>query len=186
MNDEFFKNNAIGTDGMPVERTEMLFFSVGDTVYGAEISCIEEIISIEPITFVPRMPNYIKGVINLRGKIVPIINLHSRFGTEEIPYDDRTCIVIVFLPDGEQVGLIIDRIREVVRIDNDKINPAPNDAGVNQKKYIKSVIDTGDGEIKQVLDISRVADIRQNAAADEKNADEDEKPDGKPEGKSEN
>ena len=85
---------------------EVLLFTIDDVVYGIEIKYINEIIGIEQITVVPKVPDYIKGVINIRGKIVPIISVRKRFGKEEIPYDERTCIIVLELEDGNQVVAI--------------------------------------------------------------------------------
>ena len=74
---------------------EVLLFTIDDVVYGIEIKYINEIIGIEQITVVPKVPDYIKGIINLRGKTVPIISVRKRFGKEEIPYDERTCIIVL-------------------------------------------------------------------------------------------
>ena len=81
---------------------EVLFFDIGETIYGIEIKYINEIIGIEQITVVPKIPDHIKGVINIRGKVVPVISIRKRFGMEEIPYDDRTCIVVIEFEDGQR------------------------------------------------------------------------------------
>ena len=79
---------------------EILFFNIGESIYGIEIKYVNEIINIEQITVVPKLPDYIKGVINIRGKVVPIISVRNRFGIEEIPYDDRTCIIVLEFENG--------------------------------------------------------------------------------------
>lgn len=93
---------------------EVLLFTIDDAVYGIEIKYVNEIIGIEQITVVPRVPYYIKGVINIRGKVVPIISTRARFGKEEIPYDERTCIIVLEFDGGNQVGIIVDRVKEVM------------------------------------------------------------------------
>ena len=75
--------------------TEMLSFNVGDATYAIEIKYIKEIIEVEQITLVPKIPSHIKGVINLRGKVVPVISIRKRFEIEEIPFDSRTCIIVL-------------------------------------------------------------------------------------------
>lgn len=134
---------------------EVLFFNIGDTVYGIEIEYINEIIGIEHITVVPKIPDYIKGIINIRGKMVPVISVRKRFGMEEIPYDDRTCIIVLEFENGIQVGIIVDRVQEVVVIDKDIISKTPDCKNVNTNRYIKSIVNDNDG-IKLLLDCDKL------------------------------
>lgn len=153
MSDEIYtaeKKKTFTADG-----TEILFFTIGEKTYGIEIEFINEIISIEQITVVPKIPDYIKGVINLRGKIVPVISIRKRFGMEEIPYDDRTCIIVLEFESGEQVGVIVDRVQEVLVADKSIISKVPDNKNVNSNHYIKSIINTED-EIKLLLDCHKL------------------------------
>ena len=134
---------------------EVLFFNIGDTVYGIEIEYINEIIGIEHITVVPKIPDYIKGIINIRGKMVPVISVRKRFGMEEIPYDDRTCIIVLEFENGIQVGIIVDRVQEVVVVDKDIISKTPDYKNVNTNRYIKSIVNDNDG-IKLLLDCDKL------------------------------
>jgi purine-binding chemotaxis protein CheW len=134
---------------------EVLFFNIGDTVYGIEIEYINEIIGIEHITVVPKIPDYIKGIINIRGKMVPVISVRKRFGMEEIPYDDRTCIIVLEFENGIQVGIIVDRVQEVVVVDKDIISKTPDCKNVNTNRYIKSIVNDNDG-IKLLLDCDKL------------------------------
>ncbi len=139
----------------PSEGAEVLLFSIDETVYGIEIKYINEIISIETITIVPRIPDYIKGIINLRGKIVPIISVRKRFGKEEIPYDDRTCIIVLEFSDGNYVGIIVDRVREVLTVRPEEISLPPDCRNVNSNKYIKNIIESN-GEVRQLLNCEKL------------------------------
>ena len=134
---------------------EVLFFNIGDTVYGIEIEYINEIIGIEHIPVVPKIPDYIKGIINIRGKMVPVISVRKRFGMEEIPYDDRTCIIVLEFENGIQVGIIVDRVQEVVVVDKDIISKTPDCKNVNTNRYIKSIVNDNDG-IKLLLDCDKL------------------------------
>lgn len=134
---------------------EALLFTIDDTVYGIEIKYINEIISIEQITIVPKVPDYIKGVINIRGKIVPIISVRKRFGKEEIPYDERTCIIVLEFDDGNQVGIIVDRVREVTQAKPEEICVTPTHNNVNASHYIKNIIENADG-IKLLLNCEKL------------------------------
>ena len=136
------------------EKFESKVWLSSPTMHGEEIQYITEIIEIEQITVIPKVPDYIKGVINLRGKVVPIMSVRRRFGKEEIPYDARTCIIVIEW-QGTSVGLIVDRVREVVSVTPDQISETPNFKNVNSNKYIKSVIESGD-EIRLLLDCQRI------------------------------
>ncbi len=134
---------------------EVLLFTIDDVVYGIEIEYINEIIGIEQITVVPKVPDYIKGVINIRGKIVPIISVRKRFGQEEIPYDERTCIIVLELDGGNHVGVIVDRVREVAQAKPEEICTTPVHKNVNTSNYIKNIIENEDG-IKLLLNCEKL------------------------------
>lgn len=134
---------------------EVLLFTIDEVVYGIEIKYINEIIGIEQITVVPKVPDYIKGVINIRGKIVPIISVRKRFGKEEIPYDERTCIIVLELESGNQVGVIVDRVREVTQAKPEEICTTPVHKNVNTNHYIKNIIENADG-IKLLLNCEKL------------------------------
>ena len=128
---------------------EILQFEIDDAVYGIEIQYITEIIQIQQITIVPKVPSYIKGMMNLRGKVIPVMSVRRRFGKEEIPFDDRTCIVVISW-DNLAVGLIVDGVREVAQVKPEEISSTPNYKNVNTNKYIRYIIESGD-EIKLLL-----------------------------------
>ena len=133
---------------------EILLFNIENNVYGVEIQYITEIIGIQPITIVPKVPNYIKGVINIRGKVIPVMSVRKRFGKEEIPYDERTCIIVVEW-DGTAVGLIVDRVREVLAVKSRQISATPDYKSVNTNRYIRNIVDSNN-EIKLLLDCQKL------------------------------
>jgi purine-binding chemotaxis protein CheW len=102
-----------------------LIFSVGEESYGIRITYVTEVIEIEEVTKVPDLPEYVKGIINLRGKIIPVTDARLRFGKEEKEYDERTCIIIVDI-DGVSFGLIVDGVKEVVSMTAAEIAPPPS------------------------------------------------------------
>lgn len=102
-----------------------LIFNVGEESYGVRIAYVTEVIEIEEITKVPDLPEYVKGIINLRGKIIPVTDARLRFGKEEKEYDERTCIIIVDI-DGASFGLIVDGVKEVVSMTAAEIAPPPS------------------------------------------------------------
>ena len=150
MEENISVNKTYSADG-----NEVLFFTIDGTIYGIEIKYVNEIIGIEQITIVPKIPDHIKGVINIRGKVVPVISVRKRFGIEEIPYDDRTCIIVLEFDDGNQVGIIVDRVREVVVVNPSDISKTPDAKNVNANRYIKSIINFED-EIRLLLDCDQL------------------------------
>lgn len=144
-------------DPQNTEITKVLTFYIGEQVYGFEIPDVIEIIEVPPITAVPGVPSYIKGIINVRSKIVPVVNIRSRFGKEEIPFNDRTCIIIVSTGDDVSVGLIVDSVADVIPVTEQHISKTPELTGVNSNKFIKSILEMNDG-IKLVLDVSKLID----------------------------
>lgn len=116
---------------------KFLLFTLGKEGYGIEIKFVTEIIGIQEITEVPELPEYIKGVINLRGKIIPVMDVRLRFRKPAREYDDRTCIVVVDINEIP-IGLVVDRVSEVTSIGEELISPPPNlDRGF--QRYIKGV-----------------------------------------------
>ena len=138
-----------GTYGM------YLTFAVGDEDYGVGISYVTEIINVQAITEVPELPPYIKGIINLRGKIIPVMDVRVRFNKEPREYNDRTCIVVVDIGDTS-IGLIVDMVREVLNIDEaDIVPPADGARTVADNRYISGIAKTGE-QFKLLLDIERL------------------------------
>ncbi len=142
-------NNEIdGTEGM------YLTFAVGSEDYGVGITYVTEIINVQAITEVPELPPYIKGIINLRGKIIPVMDVRIRFNKEPQDYNDRTCIIVVDIGDSG-IGLIVDRVREVMHISDDAIVPPSAIKEGEGNRYISGIAKAGD-TIKLLLDIERL------------------------------
>lgn len=133
---------------------DILTFYIEEQVYGMEIQYITDIIEMQLITVVPKVPKYIKGVINLRGKVIPVMDVRERFEKEVIPYDERTCIIVVEWEDIA-VGLIIDRVREVMGVHASDITPPPDYKSVNSNRYISHIVTNSDG-IKLILDCQKL------------------------------
>ena len=130
-------------------RGRFLTFFIGETYYGIELLNIIEIISVQPITYVPGLPIYFKGIINLRGKVVPIIDFRLKFCLPERAYDEKTCIIVVMIQDM-QVGLIVDSVAEVISIE-DAQKSDPPELGGNGERYLSSIAKVDD---KIILNIS--------------------------------
>jgi purine-binding chemotaxis protein CheW len=131
-----------------------LTFSVDEEYYGIKIEFVREIIGIQQITHVPNQLEYIEGVINLRGKIIPTIDIRKRFGKELREYDDRTCIVVVNI-DDLAVGVIVDRVVEVLNLKDDQISLPPQGHNDIKAKYTEG-IGREDGKVIVLLDCEKI------------------------------
>jgi purine-binding chemotaxis protein CheW len=153
----------------PTRGGKFLTFYLADEEYGVEILKVQEIIGMQPITRVPRTPAFIRGVINLRGKVIPIMDLRERFGMEAAATDDEAanalrCIIVVHVtgPQGQvvPVGIVVDRVSEVSAIAAGDVEDAPSfGAGVKTEYLLglgKAKTADGQGRVKLLLDIDRV------------------------------
>jgi purine-binding chemotaxis protein CheW len=136
------------------QKGKFLTFSLGKEVYAIEIKFVTEIIGIQPITEVPELPAYVKGIINLRGKIIPVMDVRLRFKKEPAEYNDRTCIIVVEVRDIS-VGLIVDNVSEVLSISDENIVPPPDMNRGSENKYIKAIGKVGN-DVKIILDCEKL------------------------------
>ncbi len=131
-----------------------LTFIVGEDVFGIEIRCVTEIVGLQPITKLPEAPEHIKGVINLRGRIIPVVDVRLKFKKESLEYNDRTCVIVVE-PDTLVAGLIVDEVADVISIADEDIVPPPEYSASVQNNYIKG-IGKADGKVKLLLDCEKL------------------------------
>lgn len=131
-------------------RGKFLTFLVKDEIYGIEIQYVTEIIGIQSITPVPHLPSYMKGILNLRGTIIPVMDIRLRFNYEPREYDDRTCIIVIQL-EGMTIGLIVDSVQEVVDIPEENIVLPPSVGFGAGNEYIKGIGKVG-GSVRLLLD----------------------------------
>lgn len=115
-----------------------LTFKIGSESYGIELRFVTEIVVMQEITRLPDMPEYIKGVINLRGNVLSVMDMRSRFNLENRDYDGRTCIVVVEVEE-RLVGLIVDGVNEVLTIPVDQVDPPPQNHTGFQSTYVKGM-----------------------------------------------
>ena len=135
-----------------------LTFSLAGEEYGIGILKIKEIIGMMPITSVPQTPDFIKGVVNLRGKVIPVMDLRLRFGMPANAYSERTCIIVVEIdgPEGTvQVGVVVDAVSEVLNIKAEEIEATPAFGTRFNTDFILGMAKMNGG-IKILLDINRV------------------------------
>ncbi len=143
-----------GRDGSPDVSGKFLTFFLAREEYGLEILKVHEIIGMMPITPVPRTPLYVRGVINLRGKVIPTVDLRRKFGMEAVEQTDETCIIVV-QANGVQVGIVVDRVSEVLDIAASEVEEAPSFGSDVNTDYILG-IGKAEGRVRLLLDIDKV------------------------------
>jgi purine-binding chemotaxis protein CheW len=135
-----------------------LTFSMAKEEYGIGILKVKEIIGMMPVTTVPQTPGHVKGVINLRGKVIPVIDLRLKFGMKEKDYTERTCIIVIEIAGQAgslQVGIVVDSVSEVVNIKAADVEEAPAFGGKGTADNILGMAKINGG-VKILLDIDRV------------------------------
>lgn len=136
------------------QKDKFLTFTLGSEVYGIEIRYVTEIIGIQPITEIPEIPEYIRGIINLRGNIIPVMDVRLRFKKLFKEYNDRTCVIVVDIKDVS-VGLIVDAVSEVISIqEQDIVNPSDINKGFSNR-YIKGIGKVL-SEVKLLIDCNKL------------------------------
>jgi len=143
-----------------------LTFSLANEEYGIGILKIKEIIGMMSITTIPQTPEFVKGVINLRGKVIPVMDLRLRFGMEAIDYNERTCIIVVEIESQAgtvMIGIVVDAVSEVLNIKGEDIEDTPTFGTKLNTDYILGMAKM-EGDVKILLDIDKVL------SADEVNA----------------
>lgn len=121
---------------------KFMTFYVGDAIYGIELLHVIEIVQMSTITKVPNVPSYISGIINLRGKIVPVINVRTKFCQPEKEFDEKTCIIVIEI-EGMRVGLIVDSFSDVATIENHQLADPPASSTSASNHYLQSIANVG-------------------------------------------
>ncbi len=140
-------------NGVAGER-QLVVFDLNEEAYGVDISQVREIIRMQEITRVPRAPDFIEGVINLRGKVIPVVDLRARFSmpSTERTEEHRICVVDV---DGQDIGMVVDAVKEVSRIPSSSIEPPSSVITTNDSEYLTGIVKT-DEKLIILLDIAKV------------------------------
>jgi purine-binding chemotaxis protein CheW len=144
---------------------QFLTFWLGDEVLGMDIRTVREIIQCGPMATVPLMPDFLRGVINLRGAVVPVIDLNARFGRPAAKVGKRSCIVIFdAVRHGErtELGLLVDAVSEVIKIAADQIEPAPDFGTTVRRDFIRGIGKVGKRFVI-LLDPDRALDVQEMA-----------------------
>ena len=135
-----------------------LTFSIGSEEFGIKVLKVREIMGVQDVTAVPQTPRYVKGVINLRGKVIPVVDLRMKFGLPEIPYTQRTCIIVVQLATAvgtAMIGVVVDSVSEVLNIASQEIEDTPQFGRGVQTPYLLGMAKIK-GKVKILLDIDQV------------------------------
>ncbi|MDR2569815.1 MAG: chemotaxis protein CheW [Oscillospiraceae bacterium] len=141
-----------------VMKGKYLTFLVEDVGYGIEISYVVEIISVQDITLVPHTHAYVKGIINLRGTVVPVIDMGMRFGGSEVVYTEQTCIIVLSMEDMS-VGILVDGVQDVTDIEDSDIQDPPKTTGNAIKNHFIKAVGISQGDVKQLIDVYTVFEV---------------------------
>ncbi len=153
----------MNNDGELMEREEdarldmYLTFAVADEEYGIDIRSVTEIIGMQPIRTLPESPDFVRGIVNLRGKIIPVVDMRLRLGNPETAYTDRTCIVVVETT-RMTAGLIVDEVSEVMVIEQGCIVPPPDVQLEGSRRFISGIGKVGE-TVKLLIDCEKLFDI---------------------------
>jgi purine-binding chemotaxis protein CheW len=157
MNQTLVKSGSVSDPGSKSASNrggKFLSFFLADEEYGIEILKVQEIIGMMAVTRVPRTPGFVRGVINLRGKVIPIVDLRSKFGMETVEQTDETCIIVV-KTDGVEIGVVVDRVSEVLDIADKDIDDTPSFGVDLHTDFILGIGKSG-AKVKILLDIDKV------------------------------
>jgi len=133
---------------------QVALFELGGETYGIDISAVHEIIQMQPITRVPKAPFFVEGVINLRGKVIPVVDMGKRFGLDKTDRTKNNRIVVVDI-NGTTIGIIVDAVTEVLRIPNASIEPVSSVVTAGGTDYLQGIAKLGDRMVI-LLDLGRV------------------------------
>ena len=149
---EVVQNTSLQKEG------KYLTFALANEEYGLEILKVREIIGYMEITNVPQTPMFVKGVINLRGQVIPVVDLRLKFGMEEAEITEQSCIIVVEITQGErafQTGIVVDHVQEVLDIKEEQIEDAPQFGSTVDTDFVSGMGKIGD-DVKILLDIDKV------------------------------
>lgn len=161
-------------DEFDTQKGKYVTFKSGNEYFGLKIQYVNEIIVFQEITEMPESEDYIKGLINLRGKIIPVIDVRIRFNQEPFEYDDRTCIIVINVK-SLVVGLIVEKVAEVVEIQEENILPSPSagKADKSHHQYVYGIGKVGDS-VKLLLDPDKLLNDQEVCALEQTDYEEEE------------
>ena len=156
MTDDYETLNAglVEDDDEDTQKDKYLTFQLEKEEYGIEIYHVTEVVGLQKITPVPDMPDFIRGVINLRGQVIPVMDVRLRFGLQPRDYDDRTCVVVVNIQDTA-IGLVVDEVREVLGIPEYQIEPPPKVSKNSTSRFIQGLGKVGE-KVAIILNVQKL------------------------------
>jgi len=137
-----------------IQEDQFLSFGIAQEVYAIDLLSVMEIIRLIPIIPIPETSHFIKGIINLRGKIIPVMDIRLRFHLEERPYEERTCIIVVSI-NGVDMGLVVDHVCEVIEIPKIKIETLSSASMGSSQRFVRGIGKT-EGGVKIILDLEKM------------------------------
>ena len=149
-----YNKEIVNNDNEDSSKGMYLTFKLEGEEYGFDIAYVTEIVGVQPITPIPESAAYIKGIINLRGKIIPVIDLRLKFEKPEVVYDERTCIIVLAYGDTN-VGFVVDNVSEVLTLNDNQLEPLPSYGKELKRNYVKNIGKAANG-IKLLLDYNRI------------------------------
>ena len=153
--------SEVETDNMDALAGKYLTFQLGEEIYGLEILKVQEIIGMMTITRVPRTPDFTRGVINLRGKVIPVVELRKKFGLDAVEDTEKTCIIVVQITLNDSLlpmGLLVDEVSEVLDVSSDQLEPAPHFGGSVNIDFILG-IGKVDERVVMLLDVDKALSV---------------------------
>ena len=141
-------------EGEDAQKDKFLTFQIAEEEFAIPIGHVIEIVGIQKITEVPDMPDFVKGVINLRGKVIPVMDVRLRFRLPAVAYDDRTCVVVVSV-GNVTLGLVVDTVSEVVSIPESHVSPPPRFSGAGSGRYVSGMGKIGEA-VKIIIDVQKL------------------------------
>ena len=163
---DLLKRSMAGSDEDDT-RGRFLTFQIDEEMYGIELKNVMEIVGFLPITQMPEMPDCIKGIINLRGKITPVMDVRLRLKKPEKDYTDRTCIIVISFIDIS-VGLIVDCVSEVLTISDEDIVEKPEISSKGSRGYVRSIGKIGDNKVVLLIDCEKLLNEKEFDAVAER------------------
>lgn len=144
------------------DTTQFIVINIGDEQYGIDIKYVDNIVRMQKITRVPNCQDYFKGVINLRGEVVPVMSFRMKVHLPEVDYTNKTRIIIIKLEPNAPVGIIVDAVKEVVTLTDNNIDAASRSSTNNDPSYINGIGKTG-GTLISLLDLNVVISEKETA-----------------------
>ncbi|MCT4632981.1 MAG: chemotaxis protein CheW [Firmicutes bacterium] len=141
-------------DNVSGEIKQFLTFEVEEEILGVDIDYVLDIIGVQRITEIPKQPEFIKGLINLRGKILPVMDIRLRFNKDYRPYDDRSCIIVMEYNENK-IGVAVDRVLEVIKTNQELVSNPPENSREYNNNYLSGVYENND-TVTMILDCEKL------------------------------